>query len=206
MGALTKNFRLAAVMIMAVTACESEPGPSPASSSQGARPWLDDTKPAAAEGKVGGADTACKLPVQFDTAAKWKAKQVTSAEEGGSLTNQGTFTMVCEIDAKPAGNLGFLRVWTSRTTGQARAALDRFLADDRNITVPEIREVKVAGATAAEVTYVRDNPTAEVKKRERVLVVPTPDGAALLHLGGLDDEEHDQMLPAYVLAKQTMKI
>jgi hypothetical protein len=144
--------------------------------------------------------------VSFDVAAKWKANQVESLEAGGALANQGAFAMACEIDAKPAGNLGFLRVWTSTKTGPARKALEEFLAADRNITVPEIRDVTVAGASAAEATYVRDNPTAEIKKRERILVVPTPDGAALLHLGGLDDEEHEQMLPAYVLAKQTMKI
>jgi hypothetical protein len=212
MGVLTKNICLSAAVVVALTACTSEPEPSsPQGAGQapaqakaaGAKPWLDDTQPAAAESKVGGTDTPCKLPVTFDVAAKWKAKQV---ESGNALGSQGLFTVVCEIDAKPAGNLGFLRVWTSKKTGPARAAIQEFLAADRNITVPEVRDVTVAGAPAAEVTYVRDNPEAEIKKRERVLVVPTPDGAALLHLGGLDDEEHEQMLPAYVLAKQTMKI
>jgi hypothetical protein len=211
MGALTKNICMAAALVVALTACSSEPEPgSPQGGTQaepaGAKPWLDDTKAATAQSKVGGPDTSCKLPVSFDVAAKWKAKQVEDAAEGGSLANQGSFTMACEIDAKPAGHLGFLRVWTSKKPGPARKALEEFLAADRNITVPEIREVTVAGAAAAEVTYVRDNPTAEIKKRERALLVPTPDGAALLHLGGLDDDEHEQMLPAYVLAKQTMKI
>jgi hypothetical protein len=209
MGVLTKNICMAAALIMALTACSSEPGSSPGGAqadAAGSKPWLDGTNPANAESKVGGADTPCKLPVSFDVAAKWKAKQVESAEEGGALANQGGFTMACEIDAKPAGNLGFLRVWTSKKTGSARKSLDEFLAADRNVTVPEVRDVTVAGASAAEVTYVRDNPTAEIKKRERILVVPTSAGAALLHLGGLDDEEHEQMLPAYILAKQTMKI
>jgi hypothetical protein len=209
MGALTKNICMTAALIMALTACSSEPGSSPGGADikpAGSKPWLDDTKPAAAASKVGGSSASCKLPVSFDVAAKWKANQVESLEAGGALANQGAFAMACEIDAKPAGNLGFLRVWTSTKTGPARKALEEFLAADRNITVPEIRDVTVAGASAAEATYVRDNPTAEIKKRERILVVPTPDGAALLHLGGLDDEEHEQMLPAYVLAKQTMKI
>jgi Uncharacterised lipoprotein len=209
MGGLTKNICMAAAVVLALAGCSPDPEPSSkqdASGAAGTKPWLDETKPATAESKVGGSDTPCKLPVSFDVAAKWKAKQVTAAEEGGALTNQGSFTMACEIDAKPAGNLGFLRVWTSKKPAPARTALDEFLAADRNITVPEVRDVIVAGTPAAEVTYVRDNPVADIKKRERVLIVPTPTGAALLHLGGLDDEEHDQMLPAYVLAKQTMKI
>jgi hypothetical protein len=56
------------------------------------------------------------------------------------------------------------------------------------------------------VTYVRDNPNAEVKKRERILSVPVPSGAVLLVLGGFDDEEHTNMLPAYELAKKSLRI
>lgn len=212
MGAL-QNISLATALVVTLTACASEPeaatpqqkAPAQAESA-GTKPWLDDTKPAAPDGKVGGAGTPCELPISFDVAAKWKAKQIEEAADGGALTNQGGFTMACEIDAKPAGHLGFLRVWTSTRTGPARAALDQFLAADRNITAPEIREVQVAGTAAAEVTYVRDNPSADVKKRERLVVVPTPKGTALVHLGGFDDGEHDGMLPAYILAKQTMKI
>lgn len=55
-------------------------------------------------------------------------------------------------------------------------------------------------------SYVRDNPTAEVKKRERILSVPTPSGAVLITVGGFDDDEHAAMLPAYELAKKSLTI
>ncbi|MFD5348217.1 lipoprotein [Streptomyces anulatus] len=35
--------------------------------------------------------------------------------------------------------------------------------------------------------------------------VATPDGPVVVHLGGMDTEEHTAMLPAFELAKKTLK-
>ncbi|RSM87863.1 hypothetical protein DMH04_09025 [Kibdelosporangium aridum] len=200
MGGIKSTCLVAFAVVTLTAACTSEPEPTTTPGASGA--------PAAASsaGRVGGADSACKLPLSFDLADKWKPKAIEDPASLGSLVSQGGFTAACEIDAKPAGHLGFLRIWTSTKTGSARAALDEFLAADRHITVPEHSETQVASTTAAEVTYIRDNPNAEVKKRERLLSVPTPSGAVLLALGGFDDEEHKNMLPAYELAKKSLRI
>ncbi|MFC0111414.1 lipoprotein [Kibdelosporangium aridum] len=201
MGGIKSTCLVAFAVVTLTAACTSEPELTATPPGTSAAPAA-----AASAGRVGGADSACKLPLSFDLADKWKPKAIEDAESLGSLGNQGGFTAACEIDAKPAGHLGFLRIWTSTKTGSARAALDDFLAADRHITVPEHSEAQVASTTAAEVTYIRDNPNAEVKKRERLLSVPTPSGAVVLALGGFDDDEHTNMLPAYELAKKSLRI
>ena len=42
-------------------------------------------------------------------------------------------------------------------------------------------------------------------KEQRALAVTTKRGPVVLHLGGLDTEEHRAMLPAYELAKRTLR-
>jgi hypothetical protein len=44
------------------------------------------------------------------------------------------------------------------------------------------------------------------QRTESAFAVATPDGPVVVHLGGLDSEEHREMLPAYELAKQTLKL
>jgi hypothetical protein len=200
------------ILVGALVGCALLAACSSSSGGGGAQPWLDDTKAASSGGKIGGTGPDCPMPVTFDVAKSWKAKTVTNTAadaERGLVAKQGGFTLVCEVDAKPAGNIGFLRVWTATATqpsGDPRADLEKFLAADRYITVPEYRSVTLGTVTAAECTYVRDHPEADVKKRERVLAVPTPHGTAMLALGGLDSEEHEQMLPALVLAKETLQV
>ncbi|RJQ81026.1 hypothetical protein D5S17_06360 [Pseudonocardiaceae bacterium YIM PH 21723] len=180
------------------TAAASEVG-------QPGEPWRDDTKSAAAEGKVGGAGTPCALPVTFDLAKAWKPKAVaadTSSPLAG-LTNQGGLSTRCEIDAKPAGNIGYLRVWAGApATDKPRQLLEKFLAGEKNISGSQYREATVGGLPAAEVSYLKKS--LDSTKKERALLVVTPAGPVLLHLGGLDSEEHDAMLPAYFLAKRSL--
>jgi hypothetical protein len=203
-GGNVRKHVMAVALVLGMSACGSG-GSTPAPA--GDQPWLDGTQPADSESRIGDAGSLCPLPVSFGVAKSWKAQSVKGVEDGGLLTHQGGFVMACEVDAKPAGNLGFLRVWTStKTGGDARKALEEFVAAGRNVTVPTYRDAQVGPVTGAEVTYVVDNPEMDVKKRERALVVTTPHGAVLLHLGGLDTGEHEHMLPAYVLAKQTLKI
>ncbi|KOV56159.1 hypothetical protein ADK64_41460 [Streptomyces sp. MMG1121] len=46
----------------------------------------------------------------------------------------------------------------------------------------------------------------EETKKETALAVSTPDGPVVLHLGGMDMEEHEAMRPAYELARQTLEL
>ncbi|MGW4031016.1 lipoprotein [Streptomyces sp. NPDC004838] len=163
--------------------------------------------PAAAKGgSVGGKGTPCELPVTFDLAADWRPEAV-KAQGEAALPAMGPVRLVCEIDAKPAGNIGFLRVWTGGAKGDdPRKALEAFLT----AYVESSEDVVYTGAKAgeyqaAEVTYVEKNELLDEKKRARALAFTTPKGIVLFDLGGLDSAEHDQMLPAYALAKKSVR-
>ncbi|MDT9685792.1 lipoprotein [Streptomyces sp. TRM76323] len=168
---------------------------------------------AAKGGTVGAAGSACPLPVTFDVAAGWKPKKVEPLDdpdlaELNDLLEQGTVTMACEIDAKPAGNIGFLRVWTDDAKGAApRTVLESFVAADDSPSSVVYRDVRVGrgGALAAtEVTYTVMSELLDEPKKARALAVATPRGPLVLELGGMDSEEHDAMLPAYELAKGSL--
>jgi hypothetical protein len=201
-----RKYMVAAVLLV-LAGCSSE-SPAASTKATGAQPWLDDTKAAASAGRIGGSGTGCAMPVTFEVAKSWKPKAIEPSPDESleALFRQGSYTAVCEIDAKPAGNLGFLRVWAdSKSSADGRAALEAFVKSNKYATEPEYREFKAGSVTGAEVTYLLAAPESD-KKRERALAVPTPKGAVVLHLGGLDTEEHEQMLPAYVLAKQTLQV
>ncbi|MFE9396315.1 lipoprotein [Streptomyces flavidovirens] len=155
---------------------------------------------------VGGAGTPCALPVSFSTATDWTAEKVTVGDDPvfGSLAKQGTVELVCEIDAKPAGNIGYLRVWTGDDTGTPREVLEGFMADEKKAGTVRYRETKAGELPATEVTYTTTSELLDGPKKERALAVNTSRGAVVLHLGGMDTREHEQMLPAYELAKKTM--
>ncbi|MBT2394865.1 hypothetical protein J7E89_02445 [Streptomyces sp. ISL-100] len=155
---------------------------------------------------IGRTGTPCVLPVSFTTAADWTAEKVKSGDDPvfGSIAEQGTVKLVCEIDAKPAGNFGYLRVWTGDDAGAPRKVLEGFMAEESEATKIRYRETMAGDLPATEVTYLRTTELADEPKKERALAVSTPRGAVVLHLGGLDTGEHEQMLPAYELAKETM--
>ncbi|WP_435599173.1 lipoprotein [Streptomyces anulatus] len=171
------------------------------------------TKVAEKGGQVGGAGSACELPVTFDIAAGWKPRGVTTnpdpelAEALADLSEQGTVKVVCEIDAKPAGNIGFLRVWQGEASeDDPRAVLRAFVADSP-ITAEDATytQAKAGALAAAEVGYTSHSELLDEPKKERAFAVATPDGPVVVHLGGMDTEEHTAMLPAFELAKKTLK-
>ncbi|WP_240134304.1 lipoprotein [Streptomyces sp. MUM 178J] len=166
------------------------------------------SSPAARTRSVGAPDTACELPVAFDLAASWEPEAVKLDTEFGALTH-GPVTLVCEIDAKPAGNIGFLRVWTAGDDeggGDARAALEAFVAEEaQSRDAVAFTETQAGGFPAAEVGYLNTSEFLDGPKKERALAVSAPGGLVVLHLGGLDTEEHEAMLPAYELAKKTLR-
>ncbi|MER6095076.1 lipoprotein [Streptomyces sp. NPDC001728] len=155
---------------------------------------------------VGGRGSACVLPVSFSSAAEWVAKVVEGAEdpEFAALTRQGPATVRCEVDAKPAGHLGYLRVWTAGK-GPARVALEGFVKGEPNASKAVYRETRAGQLAATEVTYTVFNKLMEESKEERAFAVATPKGTVIVHLGGLDTDEHRAMLPAYELARTTLK-
>ncbi|WP_329238692.1 lipoprotein [Streptomyces sp. NBC_00111] len=158
---------------------------------------------------LGGAESACELPVTFDLAADWQPEAVT-VEPGSDLAalgEQGSATMVCEIDAKPAGNIGYLRVWQGEgASTTARAALEDFVAGDPNASKAAYEETGAGPVPAAEVVYTVSGELLDEPKTERAFAVATPKGPVVVHLGGLDSQEHEEMLPAYELAKKTLKL
>jgi Uncharacterised lipoprotein len=168
---------------------------------QTGRPWYDETPPAAAAGPL----TGCTLPVRFDLADRWKPKAVKlDGSVFDDLAKQGGATMACEIDAKPAGNIGFLRVWTvNETTAAPKAALEAFVAGDKNLTEVTYRDRKAGELSAVEVTYLRSDEFSD-GKRERAVAVAAPGGTIVLKVSGLDSGEFREMLPAYNLALTSM--
>ncbi|MBP2050020.1 hypothetical protein J2Z21_002956 [Streptomyces griseochromogenes] len=192
---------------------------SPSAGAAGAK-----SSAATSGGTIGAAGTACELPVSFDIAPRWKAKAVDAEKElskasdgsDGDLTGafadaflrQGPVTMACEIDAKPAGSIGFLRVWTGKPQGtDARAVLRQFVVAEDNVSKEKYRSFTTGGGLAgAEVEYLYTSKLLKETKKESALAVITPDGPVVLHLGGLDTEEHEAMLPAYELAKRSLRV
>ncbi|MBV7698314.1 lipoprotein [Streptomyces sp. TRM70350] len=163
-------------------------------------------------GAIGAAGSACELPVTFDIAAKWEAESVAGASEdmpeevADMVWRQGPLTAACEVDAKPAGHIGFLRVWTGEPGNtDARAVLEEFLAAEKGVSGEKYRPFEAGDLAGAEVGYLYESELTDEPKAERALAVTTPDGPVVLHLGGLDTAEHEAMLPAYELAKRTLR-
>jgi hypothetical protein len=159
----------------------------------------DDTA-AVAGGTIGAAGSACELPVTFDIAKSWKAEAVEAP------LSQGPVSLACEIDAKPAGNIGFLRVWAGKSgDADARAVLEAFVAAEDGVTKEKYRTFTSDGVSGVEVEYLYSSELLEETKKESAFAVTTADGPVVVHLGGLDTEEHEEMLPAYELARRTLR-
>ncbi|WP_344361138.1 lipoprotein [Streptomyces gobitricini] len=187
---------------MVLTGCasktpEAAPSAGPAGATAATQAGPEPVKGVA----LGGRGTPCPLPVTFETAPRWTAEAVTS--EFGTL-DQGPVTLACEIDAKPAGNIGFIRVWTGDAAGATpREVLEGFVGAEKDATKIRYRETKAGALPATEVTLTVSGEFTDGPKPERAFAVATPRGAVVVHLGGLDAEEHGAMLPAYELAKRT---
>ncbi|MFH8368568.1 lipoprotein [Streptomyces sp. NPDC018031] len=180
----------------------------------------EDTKVSVARSsgkKIGAKGTTCTLPVTFDLAKSWEPDAIDQAttedkevaELLEDLTKQGEVEMVCEIDAKPAGHIGFIRIYTGKATaggGDSRKVLEGFVADGDKPSKEKFHAVKVAGLDATEATYMTYGELAEESKEERAVAVVTPKGAVVIHLGGMDTGEHRAMVPAFELAKKTMAV
>ncbi|MGW0711981.1 lipoprotein [Streptomyces sp. NPDC002643] len=175
-------------------------------------------KVAAKGGSVGANGSACALPVVFDTAAKWRPEAVDTEVAGGdetaqeladALLRQGPFTAACEIDAKPAGNIGFIRVWTGEAgaaDGDAEALLKEFVAAQGDTSEAKYSDFSSdAEVSGTEVEYLYTSEALEETKKERAFITVTSKGPVVVHLGGFDTQEHEEMRPAYELAKRSLR-
>ncbi|MFD7666050.1 lipoprotein [Streptomyces sp. NPDC059788] len=157
--------------------------------------------------RVGNAGTPCELPVSFDVAKMWQPKGL--APESGKLLGEflghKSVRGACEIDAKPAGNIGFIRVWTADPTKKSpRAVLEEFTSEQPRVIKREFSDTKAGDLAAAEVVYTTNSPLKDEPQQERAFAVVTPKGATVVHLGGFDNTEHKEMLPAYERAKKSV--
>lgn len=197
----------------ALSGCSSETGDV---TEAGAKPGGGATagsaagKTAARGGTVGGAGSGCALRVTFDVAKRWKAQAVAIESDSpvdAALGVQGPVSMVCEIDAKPAGHLGFLRVWQGDGKGGTpRQVLEGFVAADENASKTAYTRSTVGKLAVTEVSYTVHSEVMEESREARAFAVATPDGPVVVHLGGLDSQEHRAMLPAYELAKRSLRL
>ncbi|MFF9195123.1 lipoprotein [Streptomyces sp. NPDC014779] len=162
---------------------------------------------AAPAGTVGGPGTPCALPVSFSLAADWEPEAVEPAADPdlAALTRQGPATLRCEVDAKPAGHIGFLRVWTV-PEGRARAALEAFVTAEKGARGAVYSAAEAGPLTGVQTVYQVHEELVGGTKTERAFAVGTADGGVVIvHLGGLDAEEHEAMRPAYELARSTLR-
>ncbi|MBB4884180.1 lipoprotein [Streptomyces netropsis] len=159
------------------------------------------------DARIGVAGTACELPVSFEVAKGWKpaASSAEDAKMLAKLNGRTSVTASCVVDAKPAGLLGNMRVWTAgRTDKSPRQVLDAFMAEEKRVSEQEFSETKVGDLPAAEVTYKESSPLLDEPSPQRALAVTTPKGTVVLHLTAFDGGEYKDMLPAFELAKKTM--
>ncbi|WP_406208697.1 lipoprotein [Streptomyces sp. NBC_01017] len=224
---------LAGVLTGCSGAAEDDPKASASASTSAAasaEAASDDGTAVKRGGTIGAAGSDCELPVTFDIAQYWEAEAVDGGtgkdEAGGSgegsgdsedselaqeiadaLLHQGPVTAACEVDAKPAGNIGFLRVWTGEPgDDDARTVLEAFLADENGVSKAKYSAFKTGDLAGAEVKYLVTSKLLEETKEETALAVTTEKGPVVIHLGGMDTEEHRAMLPAYELAKKTLRV
>ncbi|MFF5171836.1 lipoprotein [Micromonospora sp. NPDC000089] len=175
------------------------PSASPTASPVAAGPpWYDDVAPAPAATLVGPEGSTCPLSLTFSVPAKWKVKAV----RGGEDLMFGPAVPVCEIDAKPAGLIGFLRVWriTGATPLNPQETVDKYLAEFDAVKEQQYRRTKAGPLDSFEASWTEDGVP------KQAVLVSTLYGKVMITLGGLDAEEFTELLPAYRLAKSSANL
>ncbi|MCG7526660.1 lipoprotein [Streptomyces sp. OfavH-34-F] len=191
----------------ALTGCSSEPESGDgAKAGKSAAPAV---KAAAKGGTVGGAGSGCELPVTFDLAKDWKPKavEIDPDSEFAELAKQGPVTMACEIDAKPAGQIGFLRVWQAKgSDASAREVLKGYVEADKQPSKITYKQVTVGGLSVTEASFTSYSELFEENSPGHAFAVATPKGPVVIGLNGMDPTEIADMLPAYELAKKSVRV
>ncbi|ONI75140.1 hypothetical protein ALI144C_41065 [Actinosynnema sp. ALI-1.44] len=161
---------------------------------------------AAAGGETIGADgSPCPLPVTFKLPDGWKAQSVST--EGSDAFAIGDVKLACELDAKPAGMVGFIRVFVGDTGKPSEDVLKAFVAtykgEGPGDSAEKYSAAKIGGADGSEVSYV-SHPIDGDGKKEAAFAVKPGARTILVHVGGLDNEEHESMLPGFKLVKESL--
>lgn len=191
---------VAGVLTGCSQAAEGDDSKASARPSATAKTPAPDNTAAGSGGTIGAAGSACELPVAFDTAKGWKAEAVEAP------LSQGPVTLACEIDAKPAGSIGFLRVWAGKPgDADARTVLKAFVAAEDGVSEEKYSAFTSGGLSGAKVEYLYASELLDETKKESAFAVIAADGPVVVHLGGLDTDEHEEMLPAYELARRTLR-
>ncbi|MDR7276215.1 lipoprotein [Catenuloplanes atrovinosus] len=201
---------LALATLMLAAACQSPEAEQPAAAPNASTAPTSAAAPAPAgapeAARVGAADSGCAMPVSFGIAESWKPKAVdTSAAdpELAEIFNRGTMSPICEIDAKPAGQLGFIRVY-SGPAGDLRTALTAFIGEEAQ--TPAFTDVQVGGKPGLEVVYQAKSQLDDSLEPERAFALAAGAGVLAVSLDAFDPEEHQAMLPAYELAKTSLTV
>ena len=173
------------VAVFSVTGCDSPAAPGTPS------------QEVAEAARVGAAGSGCELPVTFGLQASWRPEAVALDESDppAGLARRGALTLVCEIDAKPAGPIGFLRVYTGKAD-DPRAVLTEFIGASAQDAV--FTESRAGEMPALEVAYQSES------EPERAFIVEAGSQLVAVALDSLDGDEHADMLPAFELAKTSL--
>lgn len=67
-------------------------------------------------------------------------------------------------------------------------------------------DIEAGTLPATEVGYTISSELLDGPQKKRAFAVSTPRGPVVVHLGGLDSAEYEEMLPAYELAKRTVRL
>ncbi|MEU6023604.1 lipoprotein [Micromonospora sp. NPDC047134] len=208
------RFVLAALAIGLLAGCgggeQTDSGEQPGGSATGA-PWHDEVASATASGKV-GAGAPCPLPVTFELADGWRAKEIKTADPGDevaaavaeALTRRGGSTVRCEVDGRAVVS-GFLRVWTADDADlPVRQALEAFVAADGKVTDPQYRQTQVGGLEVVEASWLSHRELLDEDIREWALAVRTGAATVLLEASSTSFGDPLDVLPAYRLARDTL--
>ncbi|WP_132125240.1 lipoprotein [Actinocrispum wychmicini] len=165
----------------------------------------DKVGPAEEGGTVGGSGSPCALPVTFAHAKQWKVQSI--PPDAAKSFTIGSFGPVCELDGKPAGVLGMIRVWQGGKPGENVESQLKLFADgdkSKDSEQPKLTPVKLTGVDAMEAAYQRSLDG--VKHREYAIAVQAGGKVVVVKVGGIDQETLDEMMPAYLLARQTLAV
>ncbi|WP_203829513.1 lipoprotein [Actinoplanes palleronii] len=160
-----------------------------------------------ATGVVGAKGSPCVLPVSFTIPAKWTMKSIDLEDDSplAELGRKGSLKMACEVDSRPAGPIGFLRVWAGpKSVQDPRAALKAFQTGEttRKVTYAP---VEFDGQPGVELKYQTYSKLLEEWSDRQAFAVPTPKGAVVVELGGLERDD-PAVLAGYAQAKSSVKV
>ncbi|GAA1654061.1 lipoprotein [Actinoplanes couchii] len=162
--------------------------------------------------RVGAAGSACEMPLSFDLATDWKPSAVDLASFGelAALGKVGDFGVICEIDAKPAGHIGYLRVYVADgLSGAPRDHLAAFLkagVRGQEISGTTYRDLKLGAQQGAEVTWQSYDKSLDHRGKYSAFALNTTAGAVIVQLSPFGEDEYEDMLPAFRLAASSVTV